>query len=358
MWVTPLGHVPPMNLQVLIDSIIRQTTVLIAQLATAQGVRAPLANVANQVFLDLSNELASQGLSRKVSADMFGMALRTYQRKIQRLTESSTDQGRSLWSAVLSYLEGSEVVTRSDVLCRFHRDDDDLVRGVLHDLCESGLVFRTGSGRATAYRVIQKDELGALSRSGEDDDGQDELVWALIYREGPIGKLELAKLLRFKGFEISLTRLESAGRIRRRHHDGLDEYSASEFFVARDASVGWEAAVFDHFQALVKTIAAKLEPEAEKRGEQLGGSTYTCDVWPGHPFEQELLGQLRAFRERTSELRTRIRAHNDSHEKPAKYLTVTLYAGQNVLENDSASAASPDESQPVPSPLDPTQELD
>ena len=33
-----------MNLQLLIDSIIRQTTVLIAQLATAQGVRAPLAH--------------------------------------------------------------------------------------------------------------------------------------------------------------------------------------------------------------------------------------------------------------------------------------------------------------------------
>ena len=79
-----------MNLQLLIDSIIRQTTVLIAQLATAQGVRAPLANVANQVFLDLANELNEQGVSRKVCADMFGMALRTYQRTIPRLSESST----------------------------------------------------------------------------------------------------------------------------------------------------------------------------------------------------------------------------------------------------------------------------
>ena len=105
-------------------------------------------------------------------------------------------------------------------------------------------------------------------------------------------------------------------------------------------------------------IAGKLAPDAEKRGEQLGGSTYTCDVWPGHPFEQELLGQLRAFRERTSELRARIRAHNDSHERPSKYLTVTLYAGQNVLENDSLSAAPPAEPRSAPSPLDPTQELD
>jgi len=105
-----------MNLQLLIDSIIRQTTVLIAQLATAQGVRAPLANVANQVFLDLANELNQQGVSRKVCADMFGMALRTYRRKIQRLSESSTERGRSLWEAVLSYVDDAGIATRADVL--------------------------------------------------------------------------------------------------------------------------------------------------------------------------------------------------------------------------------------------------
>jgi hypothetical protein len=72
------------NVQLLIDSIVRQTTVLIAQLATAGGARAPLASVANQVFLDLARELDAQGVSRKVGADMFGLALRTYQRKLQR----------------------------------------------------------------------------------------------------------------------------------------------------------------------------------------------------------------------------------------------------------------------------------
>ena len=62
-----------MTIQLLIDAIVRQTTVLIAQLATSGGA---LAHVANQVFLDLANELEAHGVSRKVSADMFGMALR------------------------------------------------------------------------------------------------------------------------------------------------------------------------------------------------------------------------------------------------------------------------------------------
>ena len=60
----------------LIDAIVQQTTLLIAQLATSAGIRAPLAHIADQVFLDLANEIEQQGVSRKVVADMFGLALR------------------------------------------------------------------------------------------------------------------------------------------------------------------------------------------------------------------------------------------------------------------------------------------
>ncbi|HKP59294.1 MAG TPA: hypothetical protein VJV78_21370 [Polyangiales bacterium] len=90
-----------MNVPLLIDAVVRQTTVLIAQLATSGGIRAPLSHIANQVFVELANELAAQGVSRKVSADMFGMALRAYVRKVRRLNDSETEQGRTLWKAVL-----------------------------------------------------------------------------------------------------------------------------------------------------------------------------------------------------------------------------------------------------------------
>src|SRR5690349_24364616 len=82
----------PMTVELLIQAIVRQTTILIAQLATTGGTRAPLAHVAHQVFLDLVHELERQGVSKKVSADMFGLGLRTYQRKIQRFAESATDK--------------------------------------------------------------------------------------------------------------------------------------------------------------------------------------------------------------------------------------------------------------------------
>jgi hypothetical protein len=112
-----------MNAQLLIDSIVRQVTVLIAQLATSGGVRAPIAHLANQVFVELADELQAQGVSRKVSADMFGMALRPYIRKLRRLTEGNTDAGKTLWQAVLDFIGGEGMVTRTRVLERFSRDD-------------------------------------------------------------------------------------------------------------------------------------------------------------------------------------------------------------------------------------------
>jgi hypothetical protein len=61
-----------MNVRLLIDGIVRQTTVLIAQLSTTAGVRAPPAKMADQVFIDLAREIEAQGVARKVAADMFG----------------------------------------------------------------------------------------------------------------------------------------------------------------------------------------------------------------------------------------------------------------------------------------------
>jgi hypothetical protein len=120
------------NVNLLIDAIVRQTTVLIAQLATAGGARAPLAHTANQVFLDLIRELKEQGLGNKVIADMFGLSLRTYHKKMARLSESSTDRGRSLWEALLAYVTDKGPVTRAEVLLRFQHDEDPTVRGKDH----------------------------------------------------------------------------------------------------------------------------------------------------------------------------------------------------------------------------------
>jgi len=323
-----------MNVQLLIDSIVRQTTVLIAELATRGGVRAPLAHVANQVFLDLSAELNAQGVSRKVSAGMFGMALRSYLRRIQRLSESSTDRGRSLSEAVLDFLADGRVATRGEILSRFRQDEPELVRAVLHDLTENGLLFRSGAGERTSFRAASDTELENMRRASSAP--MDELLWAIVYRNGPLSREALKRLTSSQNGELdeALDRLIASGRVQREPAPEGELLSSTEFVVPLGSAVGWEASVFDHFQAVVRTVCRRLSDEPEARGERTGGSTWTFDVWSGHPLEEEARGVLERTRKNLGDLRQRIEAHNGERGLPETYEQVVFYCGQCSISQD------------------------
>jgi hypothetical protein len=339
------------NTPILIDSIVRQVTVLLAQLGTAGGLRAPMAHLANQVFLHLAEEIEAQGVSRKVSADMFGMALRAYIRKVGRLREGASAPGVTLWQAVLQFIREQGLVLRSRVIERFSRDPEPVLASVLHDLCESGLVFVLGSGSRVAYRAASDQELGELARFGADD-GLEELIWALVAHDGPIDEPELARRAARDPSSLSTT-LESLladGRIERRP-DGL--LWARDLVIPLSAPVGWEAAVFDHFQAVVQTIVQRVERRAIDPAEPIGGSTYRFDIWPGHPHAERVQAQLSEIRERLGALRSEVSEHNTRAGLPPSYRQVALYVGQCQLDREVDVAAGGDG---VTSPVAPNDE--
>lgn len=321
-----------MTIDLLIHAIVRQTTILIAQLATSRGLRAPLAHVANQVFMDLVRELERQGVSRKVSADMFGVGLRTYRRKIQRLSESSTERGRSLWEVVLEYIKAHGLVTRLEILDRFARDEEAQVRAVLRDLTESQLIFSSGRGPSTSYRAAQEEELATLQRK-QGEEGADELLVALMYREGPLTPSEIAGKAQTElaVVEGALARLLAAGRIQRRDDPDGARYWARALVIPLEAPSGWEAAVFDHFKALVTTILSRLDHEqAASLKDSVGGSTYTIDVWDGHPLAEEVYGTLGRVRSMLGDLRARVAALNTG-DPPEHHTRVVIYVGQCLI---------------------------
>lgn len=329
-----------MNVQLLIDAIVRQTTVLLAQLATSGGVRAPLAHIANQVFVDLSTELENQGLSRKVTADMFGMSLRTYRRKTQRLKESVTYRGRSLWEAILDFLETESMATRRQVLDRFHRDEENVIRGLLRDMVESNLVFCSGTELNAVYRIATPSELRKI-RDEQGQQGLDEIVWAIIYREGPIHRSRLKEIcsLSTEVLEDVLQRLIGSERIQCQQQGDDAVLSSQQLFVNLGSPSGWEASVYDHFHAMVKTICNRLEKESypEHLQERIGGSTYTLEVAPGHPMEQEVLNTLEQCRTKTSDLAKRVSAYNKQHRLCDDYESVVIYFGQSVILHERKS---------------------
>ncbi len=319
-----------MNTKLLVDSLVRQTTVLIAQLCTAAGVRAPLAQIADQVFLGLSRELEAQGVGRKVAADMFGLALRSYQKKVQRLTESETQRDKTLWEAVLDYLREQGSVPRRRIFERFQRDDEQAVAAILNDLVSSGLAYSSGRGGSALFGLTS-----AVDRERMADEDQratlPAMAWLIIYREGPLGDLALQERLGLGTAELRalLHELEHEGRVQR---DPDGRYRSSTITIAVGDRVGWEAAVLDHFQAVAKAIAAKIRlgPQSELR-DRIGGSTLSFDVHPGHPLEAEVYALLRDVRAQLNELWNRLAAHNRAHPiADADKIKVTFYLGQNV----------------------------
>lgn len=327
------GVLCEMTTELLIQAIVRQTTILIAQLATSRGVRAPLAQVANQVFIDLVRELERQGVSRKVSADMFGLGLRTYRRKIQRVSESYTERGRSLWEVTLEHIRKAGLVTRPEILARFPNDDEAQIRSVLRDLCESQLVFSSGAGPSTSYRAASDEELATLMRK-QGAEGMDELLLALMYRDGPRTVQEVTERdpADLGALEAAMARLAAAGKLERVDQDGTARYQAPALLVPLGASAGWEAAVFDHFKAVVVTILARLRRNRETTAEDRdGGSTYTIDIWPGHPLGEEVLETLAKLRTQLGDLRRRVTELDDGSVPLQQRTRVVIYAGQCTI---------------------------
>jgi hypothetical protein len=319
----------------LIDAIVRQTTVLLAQISTAAGIRAPLAHVADEVFVSLAREIEAQGVGRKVAADMFGLALRTYQKKVQRLAESATQREETLWEAVLDFVSERSSVTREQVLERFRRDGEREVIGVLSDLVGSGLIHASGRGNAAVYGPTSDAERRLMVDTAEQE-SLDALAWATIRGSSgmTIAKLAEALKLDIDAARALTRRLVAEGRVAR--HATLDDavLRASPLVIPVGAEMGWEAAVLDHFRAVANAIGAKLRHGAQRATEAdiVGGSTLSFKLNADHPHWDRVRGLLARVRSEAQSLWHEVEAYNVEHgvaDDPDAAL-VWFYFGQYV----------------------------
>jgi hypothetical protein len=319
-----------MNLKLLIDGIVRQTTVLIAQLSTSEGVRSPLAHVANQVFFELAREIEAQGIKQRVAADMFGMALRAYQKKMQRLTESQSAQDRTLWEAVLSFV-GEGEVARDRIEGRFKHDGAREVAAVLNDLVRSGLVYATGSGEHAVYGITRDDVRYRVQQSATLE-GLANVAWLCVFRGEAASADELCALLPADEVHVraAIDELCASGRLK--EIDGRLE--SANVVLPLGTEQGFEAAVLDHFRALCVAIATKVRAGlGARRDDRLGGSTFTFTVDAAHPLAAEVYELFRSSRERSQALWDRVSAYNQTHPPDERTATrVTFYLGQTIEE--------------------------
>lgn len=328
-------------MSLLVDGIVRQTMVLIAQVSTASGQRAALSQVADRVFLDLVAELERQQVGKKVIADMFGLALRSYQQKVQRLGESATDRGHTLWSAVFEYLREQGVVTKVQVLERFSRDHERSVRGILTDLVESGLVYQSGRGDGAIFRATDAED---WTRATSGEDARTLMAWLLVYRHAPVTLEQLARELRVEPVvaERLIAPLVADGRVSPIEEDGVVNYAARSCVIPLGASSGFEAAILDHFRAVAAALAAKVRSGARQssKDDTTGGSTFTFEIATGHALEGEVRGSLARIRNELIDLWNRVRHENARRPTGDSSYRVTFYMGQ-YLEAEDRSEEDP-----------------
>ena len=336
-----------MDTKLLVDAIVRQTTVLIAQLSTAAGVRAPLAHVADQVFLDLAREIEAQGVGRKVVADMFGLSLRSYQKKMRRLTESASVRDRSLWEAVVDFVRKEGSVTRKRIEERFRHDGNLAVAAVLNDQVNSGLLYATGKGDHSVYGLTSEDDRNSLINQ-HSLDTISSVVWMQVYFE-PVTREALEEQLAFEDDIVkrAVDLLLGDGRLSK-DEDGT--LRASRFVVPLGAAKGWETAVFDHFRAVATAIASKVRGSRKSRlGDVVGGSTLSFDLHPDHPHKDEVLRLLEDVRGKIMPLWDKVSAHNEANPVDENQRTkVYFYCGQYMEDATEVS-----DSEPAPALLSP-----
>jgi hypothetical protein len=322
----------------LIEAIMQQTTLLIAQLSTAAGIRAPLARLADQVFLELSRELEAQGVTRKVAADMFGLALRSYQKKIQRLSESATQREQTLWEVVLDYLRRKDGDSRRSLLAAFTRENPQDLAAVLKDLLSSGVISATGKGASAYYQVSSPEARAAVAEQSEFD-VITHLVWLAVYDQQPVELDALVARLPYAA-EVSQRAIAALVDDARITSDAGTVLRCTRLQIPVGAEQGWEAAVFDHFRAMANAIGAKLRTIGTRSSQvdRVGGSTLSFSVHAGHPFEDEVYGLLARVRADVNALWDRVSEYNGEHGIDSDgRVEVTFYFGQHVVVDEPAS---------------------
>jgi hypothetical protein len=316
-----------MYLKVLIDGIVRQTTVLLAQLSTASGARSPLTKIADQVFLQLAKEIEAQGVAKPVVADMFGLALRSYQKKTRRLVESVTENSQTLWEVVYAFIAEAPR-ERQRVLQRFQHDGEREVGAVLNDLMSSGLIFQTGSGARAVYGATSEQTREHVQRAG-DVEAVANVIWMKVFHCESKSKAELSQALHVDEalLDSALAELRDTGRVVEREDGQLEACN----LVIPTAQEGKEAAMLDHFQAVAKVLARKAQ--AASGPAEDGGATFSFSIYPGHPHETEVRSLLNEIRQRVDGLWDKVAGHNRSINLERDSADqVTFYLGQ-VTQN-------------------------
>ena len=117
-----------------------------------------------------------------------------------------------------------------------------------------------------------------------------------------------------------------------------DGYRTDVVTIPVGESRGWEAAVFDHYQAMVTAIGKKVTAPRSSQGDVVGGATLAFDVYDQHPHRERVYGLLAEVRGQVNEQWNDVRQYHQEHPVPDEQKhRVSFYFGQSVTPPEDAT---------------------
>ncbi|MEM9068699.1 MAG: hypothetical protein AAGE52_09340 [Myxococcota bacterium] len=316
-----------LDVRLLLELLLEGGGELVASLATAQGRRESLEHLEDLVFLHTTETLRRRGYSAKVITDLFGLSsLTSLRRKLRKIKSGRLLRTRSLRQAILSRVAEGDV-DRQELLAHLKTRDAVIVKGVLRDLIDEG-VIREGAG---GYELA----LAHTQTTDPSDHGLQGLMHILLGHramtaaelQGTLGVPEERVL------EVSQGLIERG--VVRRKGDSFEAGPNWNLYPATDVSEAVTSLVH-HFRAVGAAIIGTVRKwdSEEKVSPHTPPAvvTATFEIARDHPLLPELLAMHASFAESIAELYERIEA---SEPVEGERLRVSVYAGTAVADDVS-----------------------
>lgn len=307
---------------------------LFATLAAQNPLRMHFADIAGKTMLDIVENLRQSGVSQEAIAASLGLTITGYRAKMRRLREThrageerAEDEPRTLLERAFAVVDDHPGISETEVLAHFRGVKVDSIRGVLQFLVRSGVLERETVRSDRRYTARRRAPAG-------ESTARDAAV--LLYRDGPLTLTELAQRLELpvERCTVIIDQLAAEDCLIETTRDGEPAWTATAYHIPLDASEGYEAAIWDHLAAVIRSICKKLR--LGRHGASLpdttGGATFTFHLPEEHPLYAEVTGWLAESRLKFEDWLARAEALDIAPDAALK--EVTVYVGQLVEDHE------------------------
>ena len=234
---------------------------LFATLKVNDPLRMDFADIAEKTIYDIVEVLRAEGLTNEEIAASLDLSIAGFYRKLKDLRETYASPGTNgqerrgtLWERIYGFLlretggAPGAGVRYTAIEREFGFLTPDRLGSILRYLVKFGRLSVSGHGASASYRIVVRERAEGASY-------HDAVV--MLYRDGPLALAELGVRLEQAEDRCAewIERLRAAGRLETTTPAGGEPaYRAISYHIEPDSAVGYEAALWDHFQAVCRAI--------------------------------------------------------------------------------------------------------